>query len=302
MCEDLYAMGMRKFFFGLESGSQTTLDHMRKGIRVDVAEAVLANCRSAQIACHVFSMIGFPEETEDLARETVDFFVRNRETLDTPCNSFDIHRFSLDLRTDYGEHPERYGLTIDAEAEAERDFVVSVENWSADRGMAGATIERLVIEFQSTLLRTYRTSHAYPVHLWPDWGTHSLLYSDHYAARPFSHRATLPVASDPLPVRLTWTEGVQVTPWDGSYRVACITGDGAVNGADLLVLACPEAFMTAEELLGRLAANHESSDAREGDRLREVIDGLLLIGALRIEVDPAATSGVSSSAVTLARA
>ena len=41
----VYEVGVRKLFFGLESGSQATLDHMDKGIRVEYAQTVLRNYR-----------------------------------------------------------------------------------------------------------------------------------------------------------------------------------------------------------------------------------------------------------------
>jgi anaerobic magnesium-protoporphyrin IX monomethyl ester cyclase len=285
-CEQLYGMGMRKFFFGLESGSQVTLDHMKKGIRVDVAERVLANCRAAGIAFHIFSMIGFPEETPELARETEDFFVRNRELIEAPHNSFDIHRFSLDLRTEYGEYPERFGLRVDLEAEEARDFPLSADGWQADRGMDNETIVALLERFTATLHDTYRGSHAYPFHLWPDWATYSVLYSDHYASRPFQHRLGLPQPGDPLRFRLPWSEGVRVEPDAGGYRVSCPTGEGVAPEPVLLALARPREHMSVDELLAAVARDAGEEPGSRGamhDELRALIDGLLVVGALRFE-------------------
>src|SRR5262249_19539970 len=77
VCRRIHALGVRKLYFGLESGAQATLDHMDKGIRVADARAVLRNCAAAGIAFHVFSIVGFPEETETDARQTLDFFLDN---------------------------------------------------------------------------------------------------------------------------------------------------------------------------------------------------------------------------------
>jgi hypothetical protein len=63
VCGRLHEMGVRKLFFGLESGSQVTLDHMDKGIRLADASRVLRNCADAGIAFHIFSIVAFPEET-----------------------------------------------------------------------------------------------------------------------------------------------------------------------------------------------------------------------------------------------
>ena len=137
-------MGVRKLFFGLESGSQATLDHMQKGIRVDDAQTVLHNCSDAGIAFHLFSIIGFPEETEARAHETIDFFVNNARTIDHPRNTFDIHPFSLDLRTDYYEHAPSFGVEIDTGDLTGRDFPVTAMRWSNPRGMDTATVDRLL--------------------------------------------------------------------------------------------------------------------------------------------------------------
>ncbi|ELB86676.1 radical SAM domain-containing protein, partial [Rhodococcus wratislaviensis IFP 2016] len=63
-CQRIYEMGVRKLFFGLESGNQEMLNNMNKGIHVDVAHRVLRNCAEAGIGVHVFSIVGFPEESE----------------------------------------------------------------------------------------------------------------------------------------------------------------------------------------------------------------------------------------------
>ena len=223
---------------------------MHKGIRVDVAEQVLANCRDAGIGFHTFSMIGFPEERPESARETVDFFVRNRELIEQPQNSFDIHRFTLDLRTEYGEHPERFGIRVDRAREQERQFPVSAARWECGRGMDDATIAALLEDFAQTLRRTYRRFHAYPLHLWPDWATYSVLYADHYSGRSFGYRAALPPDGDATRFRLRWHDGVRVHRDAGGRRVSCLTGEGVVSERALNALReLPEAYVTVTELL-----------------------------------------------------
>src|SRR5262249_34397390 len=158
-------LGVRKLFFGLESGSQATLDHMQKGIRVDDANTVLRNCSDAGIAFHLFSIIGFPEETEERAHETIDFFVNNAQTIDRPGNTFDIHPFSLDLRTEYYENAQAFGVTIDTRDLTERDFPVTAMRWSNPRGMDDATVDRLLAQFHAQLTDTFGTYHQYPLFL-----------------------------------------------------------------------------------------------------------------------------------------
>ena len=56
-------MGFRKLFFGLESGSQGWSTTWTRALRRGAAP-VLAHCAAAGIAFHLFSIVGFPEETE----------------------------------------------------------------------------------------------------------------------------------------------------------------------------------------------------------------------------------------------
>src|SRR5262245_46993441 len=116
VCRTLARLGMRKLFFGLESGAQETLDHMDKGIRLADVPAVLKNCLEAGIRVHLFSIVGFPEETETSARKTLEFFRRTVALLDDPGNSFDIHPFGLELRTDYAERAAELGVQISPQA------------------------------------------------------------------------------------------------------------------------------------------------------------------------------------------
>jgi anaerobic magnesium-protoporphyrin IX monomethyl ester cyclase len=303
VCERLHEIGFRKLFFGLESGSQTTLDHMEKGIKVEVAERVLASCRDAGIAFHIFSMIGFPEEREEAARETVDFFVRNRKVIASPANSFDIHRFTLDLRTEYGEAPERFGVRVLEEPSGRVDFPLSVETWENPRGMDGETIERLLVEFSETLHHLFRARHPYPAHLWPDWAPYSSLYADRYAALPFGFRAVLPDAGDPLLVRLLWNENTRVRKTRIGYHVCCVTGEGSIDAQALEALSHPEAPTTVDRLLDalrrRLRADESASEPTVAD-VRALVDALLLIGVLRLEVAEDASEPTRAAALAAA--
>lgn len=285
VCERIYEKGFRKLFFGLESGSQFTLDHMDKGIKIEDARVVLSNCLDAGIAFHVFSIIGFPEETEERARETLKFFIENASLIGHPRNSFDIHRFTLDLRTEYSHDPARFGIQIDAQDLANHDFPISIERWKNTRGLEDSAVERLLIEFHAELRRVFRAYHPYPMHVFPDWGTYALLYADHYEGQPFPFRLSLPPSGDPLRFRLIWTESVRVEPVDGDYLVRCITGEGVLKESALLLLAKPFAPLQVDELLETLAAQLTTTLSNDQliDDLRGLIDSLLLIGALRVE-------------------
>jgi hypothetical protein len=280
-------MGMRKLFFGLESASQATLDHMDKGIRVDDARVVLRNCADAGVAFHLFSIIGFPEETEARARETAQFFVDNAAVIDAPRNSFDIHPFSLDLRTDYADQSATFGVEIDGldSDRARQDFPLTVEGWRNTRGLGRAEVDDLLDEFHSQLRATYRAYHQYPLTLWPGYEEYTVLYGDHYDRRPFPFRLTLPSSDDGTPIRLIWSEDVRIKQSNGGYVVDGPFGTVVIGENALALLARPASPQPVDDLLFNLAApllGHGRDRQDVLSELRTVIDWLLGSGALRL--------------------
>jgi radical SAM superfamily enzyme YgiQ (UPF0313 family) len=286
VCQRVYEMGVRKLFFGLESGSQATLDHMQKGIRVADAQTVLHNCSNAGIAFHLFSIIGFPEESEERAHETIEFFVNNARTIDHPRNTFDIHPFSLDLRTDYYENAQGYGVTIDTRDLAERDFPVTALRWSNARGMDAATVDRLLSQFHAQLTRTFGTYHQYPLFLWPGYEEYAVLYGDHYERAPFPFRIALPTEGDRMRVRLVWTAAARFTPTDrNDYVVDGPFGTARVGAGALALLARPRTPSTVDDLLEALARPLVDAGRARGTviaELRTIINWLLGTGALQL--------------------
>jgi anaerobic magnesium-protoporphyrin IX monomethyl ester cyclase len=276
---------MRKLFFGLESGSQATLDHMDKGIRVDDAKLVLRNCSDAGIAFHLFSIVGFPEENEGRARETAQFFVDNAEVIDHPRNTFDIHPFSLDLRTDYAEQAASFGVDIDLEDLAGRDFPITAMRWRNGHGLDQPGVDQLLEEFHAQLRHTYRTYHQYPLFVWPGYEEYTVLYGDYYESRAFPFRISLPAAHDDTPIRLVWTEQARIKATDDGYIVSGPFATARVSANALALLAQPGEPAAVDDLLVALAAPFlERVRAREiaVNELRTVIDWLLGTGALQL--------------------
>jgi anaerobic magnesium-protoporphyrin IX monomethyl ester cyclase len=70
------AAGCRELCVGFESGDQNILDAMRKGIDLDRMFQFMKDARKAGIFIHGCFMMGFPGETPDLARKTIDLAIR----------------------------------------------------------------------------------------------------------------------------------------------------------------------------------------------------------------------------------
>ncbi len=64
--------GFRFILFGLESAKQETLDRVNKNLKVEEIEPNLKMCKEAGLEPHITTMIGYPWETKEDARRTVE--------------------------------------------------------------------------------------------------------------------------------------------------------------------------------------------------------------------------------------
>ncbi len=105
--EEMRAAGFVLIEWGLESGSQRTLDSMRKGIRLDTASDVLRTAAAAGIANECFVLFGFPGETPEEAKQTVEFLQDHRAYITRTM--IDVLR--VQPHSPLGRDPHGWGLT-----------------------------------------------------------------------------------------------------------------------------------------------------------------------------------------------
>ena len=74
--------GLTRISFGLESGSQALLDSMKKGTKVEEAGELLKQAYEAGISVRTSMMQGFPGETAEDLRLTVEFIDQHEQYLD----------------------------------------------------------------------------------------------------------------------------------------------------------------------------------------------------------------------------
>jgi hopanoid biosynthesis associated radical SAM protein HpnJ len=65
--------GLRLLLVGYESGSQRILNHVRKGVRLDVARRFTREAKALGIAIHGTFILGLPGETRETIQETIRF-------------------------------------------------------------------------------------------------------------------------------------------------------------------------------------------------------------------------------------
>ena len=101
-CHALKRSGCVMLKLGLESGDQSVLDRMCKGINLATASQVLNNLRDAGIAVYCYLLFGTPGETVVEARRTLEFAVCHQDAI----SFLNLAVFNMPL---YGEEALEYG-------------------------------------------------------------------------------------------------------------------------------------------------------------------------------------------------
>jgi anaerobic magnesium-protoporphyrin IX monomethyl ester cyclase len=287
VCRKIRRAGFRKLFFGLESASQATLDHMDKGIKVAAVPAILRNLRDADIHLHLFSIVGFPEESAASAEETMAFFLDNAEAIEAAGNTFDIHPFGLELRTPYFQQAEALGVLI-RPAALNREFVIGLEHeeWENSRGLGREAAQRLIVEYNGRLRALYQRFHNCPGHLWPGYEEYSVLYPDWYEGRDFRYRTGLHPRDDEREFRVRWSAETLVQVEEARVVLRSRAGSATMSPAMYHLLDRQE-FQRLPSLVRALSARAGGVDGeRLTGALRSFLGDLAARGLVRIETRP----------------
>ncbi|QDU68470.1 B12-binding domain-containing radical SAM protein [Engelhardtia mirabilis] len=106
--ERLYESGCRKLLFGFETATPRLLKMMQKGQSLKSTVQVAENCAAAGISVTFYAMVGFPSETREEARATLDFLRQHAGTVrEVSLQTFHIDEVALTYRD-----PERFGIRI----------------------------------------------------------------------------------------------------------------------------------------------------------------------------------------------
>lgn len=81
-CKRLRQSGCIMLKLGIESGSQTVLDQMQKGITIALVSEALKVLHEAGIATYVYLLFGTPAETHEEAKKTLQFVISHQEQID----------------------------------------------------------------------------------------------------------------------------------------------------------------------------------------------------------------------------
>jgi radical SAM superfamily enzyme YgiQ (UPF0313 family) len=73
--------GCKMLYLGLESANDRVLGCMDKGIKMDTVIDICRYSTDAGIWNHLFLIFGFPTETHEEAKETMDFILQNNDVI-----------------------------------------------------------------------------------------------------------------------------------------------------------------------------------------------------------------------------
>lgn len=98
-CMGLKRSGCVMLKLGVESGDQSVLDMMNKGIVLEDVVGALENLKKAGIGTYVYILFGTPYESKESARKTIDFIAKNHKNIDfINCAIFNLPLNSPDAR------------------------------------------------------------------------------------------------------------------------------------------------------------------------------------------------------------
>ncbi|MBD3310754.1 radical SAM protein [Candidatus Woesearchaeota archaeon] len=98
--------GCRMLLWGVESGSQQVLDRMQKGTDAATCANVLKMSRNSGITNFIYLISGFPSETLEEHRQTLQFLEQNSGFVDFLISS----PFALEQNAPIFKEPERFGI------------------------------------------------------------------------------------------------------------------------------------------------------------------------------------------------
>jgi len=97
--------GVSEISYGVESGSQTMLNHMRKGVTVDVYKRAIRDAKKVGMLVKIYLIVCFPFETDKTIEETKRF------VLETKPDKWLLQTFIPFPHTDVWMYPSKYEVT-----------------------------------------------------------------------------------------------------------------------------------------------------------------------------------------------
>ena len=170
MSKKLARAGCKMLYFGLESANERVLACMDKGIKKENVIKICKYCSDAGIWTHLFLIFGFPTETLDEAKGTMNFIQANSSII----RSMSFGSFQLTKHSRVYEDPDKFGVTNIAQ-EDNLDLSLWYE-CKVRGGVSKKETENVIKMFDTLLSQRYKD-----YQLWRILDReHLFLYISHY--------------------------------------------------------------------------------------------------------------------------
>ena len=144
----LYESGCRKLLFGFETATPRLLKLMQKGQSLRSTAQVAKNCAEAGISVTFYAMVGFPSETREEARATLDFLIEHKDAV----REVSLQTFHVDEVAQTYKDPERFGLRFKNDPGAD---LALYHDYEADSGMTQTEAAEAFAEMMAGLREHY---------------------------------------------------------------------------------------------------------------------------------------------------
>ncbi|HRV80185.1 MAG TPA: radical SAM protein, partial [Planctomycetota bacterium] len=144
----LFDAGCRKLLFGFETATPRLLKMMKKGQSLRSVSEVVKNCAEAGISVTLYAMVGFPSETREEARATLQYIEDSVPYVrEVSLQTFHIDEVALTYR-----EPERFGIRILDDPEADLQLYHDYESEvGMTQGEAAEMFEEMMTRFAEVL-------------------------------------------------------------------------------------------------------------------------------------------------------
>ncbi|MBU4075242.1 MAG: PqqD family peptide modification chaperone [Euryarchaeota archaeon] len=170
MSKKLARAGCKMLYFGLESGNERILACMDKGIKKENVRKICKYCSDAGIWTHLFLIFGFPTETSEEAKETMNFVLANSSIV----RSMSFGSFQLTKHSKVYENPEKFGVV-----KIKHNDDLDISLWyecDIGRGMSKRDTDAVIKTFDALLSKRYKD-----FQIWRSLDReHLFLYISHY--------------------------------------------------------------------------------------------------------------------------
>jgi hypothetical protein len=120
---------------------------MKKGVSVAQVARVTRSFADAGVLVHAYLMYGFPTQT---VQDTVDALEYVRQLFENGCiHSGFFHRFVCTVHSPVGQHPEEYGIELQAlpEGHFAKNDVAFVDPTGVDHDLLGRGLKKAIYNY-----------------------------------------------------------------------------------------------------------------------------------------------------------